>query len=130
MSAPVWMESLVKEFGKGAGLPDFALNDRGVAALAFENGASLRFEYAEGALAVSMTVPSPIDSVRAGALLSHSHPDARRGSFRIRTGYLASRGRAVFAVRLAEREATLPLLNQVFAALWAAAREYGGAAWH
>lgn len=130
MSAPVWMESLVKEFGKGAGLPDFALNDRGVAALAFENGASLRFEYAEGALAVSMTVPSPIDSARAGALLSHSHPDARRGSFRIRTGYLASRGRAVFAVRLAEREATLPLLNQVFAALWAAAREYGGAAWH
>ena len=130
MSAPVWMESLVKEFGKGAGLPDLALSDRGTAALAFENGASLCFEYAEGTLAVSMTVPSPIDPARAGALLSHSHPDARRGSFRIRTGYLANRGRAVFAVRLAEREATLPLLNQVFAALWEAAREYGGAAWH
>lgn len=129
MSAPVWMESLVKEFGKGAGLPDFAFSDLGVAALSFENGASLRFEYAEGELAVSMTVPSPIDSARAGALLSHAHPDARRGAFRIRTGYLASRGRALFAVRLAEREATLPLLNQVFAALWAAAREYGGTSW-
>ena len=129
MSAPVWMESLVKEFGKGAALPDFALNDRGTAALSFENGASLRFEYAEGALAVSMTVLSPIDPARAGTLLSHAHPDARRGTFRIRTGYLASRGRALFAVRLAEREATLPLLNQVFAALWAAAREYGGASW-
>ncbi len=129
MSAPVWMESLVKEFGKGAGLPDLALNDRGTAALAFENGASLRFEYAEGTLAVMMTVPSSIDSARAGALLALSHPDASRAAFRIRTGYLASRGHALFAVRLAEREATLPILNQVFAALWAAAREYGGTSW-
>ena len=51
MSAPSWMESLVREFGKGAGLSNFTLNDRGVAALAFENGASLRFEYAEEMLA-------------------------------------------------------------------------------
>ncbi len=130
MSAPVWMESLVKEFGKGAGLPEFALSDRGVAALAFENGASLRFEYADGTLAVMMTVPSSMDSSRAAALLAVAHPEARRGPFRIRTGYLASRARALFAVRLAEREATLPVLNQVFAALWEAAREYGGAAWH
>lgn len=130
MSAPVWMESLVREFGKGAGLPDLALNDRGTAALAFENGAFLRFEYAEGTLAVSMTVPSRIDAAHAAAILSQAHPDARRGAFRIRAGYLANRGRAIFAVRLAEREATLPLLDQVFAALWAAAREYGGAAWH
>ena len=129
MSAPVWMAALVKEFGKGAGLPDLAFGDRGVAALSFENGASLRFEYAEGMLAVSMTVPSPADPAHAAALLAHAHPDARRGPFRIRTGYLASRGRALFAVGLAEREATLPLLNQAFAALWAAAREYGGTSW-
>ena len=129
MSAPSWLEALLREFGKGAGLPDFALDDRGSAALAFENGSSLRFEYAEGTLAVLMTVPSSIDSARAGALLSAAHPDAARGPFRIRTGYLASRGRALFAVRLAEREATLPVLNQAFAALWAAAREYGGASW-
>ena len=50
MSAPSWMEALVREFGKGAGLPDLAFNDRGAAALSFENGASLRFEYAEGTL--------------------------------------------------------------------------------
>lgn len=129
MSAPSWMEALVREFGKGAGLSKFAFNERGAAALSFENGASLRFEYAEGMLAVAMTVPSILDSGRAAALLARAHPDAARGSFRIRTGYLASRGRAVFAVRLAEREATLPLLNQAFAALWAAAREYGGASW-
>lgn len=129
MSAPVWLEALLKEFGKGAGLPDLALNDRGTAALSFENGSSLRFEYAEGTLAVMMTVPSSISPARAGALLALSHPDASRGAFRIRTGYLASRGRALFAVRLAEREATLPILNQVFAALWAAAREYGGTSW-
>ena len=129
MSAPSWMESLVREFGKGAGLSNFTLNDRGVAALAFENGASLRFEYAEEMLAVEMTVPSTLDSVRAAVLLARAHPDAVRGGFRIRTGYLASRGRAILAVRLAEREATLPLVNQVFAALWAAAREYGGASW-
>ena len=127
MSAPVWLESLVKEFGKGAGLPDLALNDRGTAALTFENGASLRFEYADGALAVMMTVPSTLDPSRAAALLAVAHPDARRGAFRIRSGYLASRARALFAVKLAERDATLPVLNQIFAALWDAAREYGGA---
>ena len=129
MSAPSWMEAIVQEFGKSAGLPKLALNDRGVAALSFENGAALSFEYAEGSLAVLMTVPSILDSAHAAALLSRAHPDAARGPFRIRTGYLASRGRALFAVSLAEREATLPLLNQAFAALWAAAREYGGASW-
>lgn len=129
MSAPVWMESLVREFGKGAGLPDFELGDRGVAALSFENGASLRFEYADATLAVLLTIPSPMDAAHAAALLAIAHPDARRAPFRIRTGYLATRGRALFAVRFAEREATLPVLNQVFATLWEVAREYGGAAW-
>jgi len=122
------MDALVREFGKGAGLPDLALDPRGVAALAFENGAVLRFEYADASLAVSMSLPSPLDPVRAAALLAHAHPDARRGSFRIRAGYLSSSSRALFAVRLDERDATLPLLNQVFAALWAVSREFGGAA--
>jgi type III secretion system chaperone SycN len=127
MSAPAWLESLVRDFGKGAGLPDFALNERGAAALSFENGATLRFEYDGEALAVAMTVPCRPDPAKARAILACAHPDARYG-LRVRAGYLARRGTAVFAVRLEERAVTLPLVNQAFAVLWRIALETGGAA--
>ena len=31
--APVWLDDIVREFGRSAGLSDFALNDRGAAAV-------------------------------------------------------------------------------------------------
>ena len=55
--APVWLDDIVREFGRSAGLSDFALNDRGAAAISFETGAQLRFEYAFESLVVALSVP-------------------------------------------------------------------------
>ena len=125
MTAPGWIAALVRDFGRAAGLSDFALNARGVAAVSFENGLSLRFEFAEEALTVAVTVPVLLDPAQARTLLAYAHPDARFG-MRVRTGYLVGRGRAVFAIRLDEREATLPVANHAFDTLWHIAQEFGG----
>ena len=127
MTAPAWIDSAVGEFGRSAGLGSLSLGDRGVAALSFQNGLVLRFEYAFDALHVAMTVPARLDAAVAGRLLGYAHPDARLG-FRLRTGYLARAGRAVFAVRFADRDVTLPSINAAFALLWRVALEFGGAA--
>ena len=81
MTAPVWMNAVIGDFGRAAGLNGLALNERGTAVLKFEDGTALRLEYADAALVVAMTVPSA-DLRR---LLALSHPRARY-AFRIRTG--------------------------------------------
>ena len=124
MTAPVWLNAVIGDFGRAAGIDGFALNERGVAALRFENGASLRLEYTGSELLVAMTRPSA--DVRR--LLALSHPKARYG-FRIRTGILAKTHEAVMAVRIAERDVTLPHVSRVFELLWRLAEEMGGATW-
>lgn len=123
MTAPVWMNAVISDFGRAAGVDGLAFNERGAAALAFENGASLRLEYANEELVVAMTVAA--DDLRR--LLSLSHFRARHG-FTVRTGVLAKSGRAVMAIRLAERDVTLPRLNDAFGVLWRLADEIGGVA--
>ena len=125
MTAPGWIASLVGDFGKAAGLPSLSLNGQGTAAIAFENGFGLRFEYVEGELVVAVTVPVFLDVGRAKALLAYAHHEARLG-FRVRAGYLPRSGKAVFAVRIQERDVTLPMVNQAFAVLWRIAQEFGG----
>lgn len=126
MTAPAWTDSAVGEFGRSAGLGSLSLGDKGVAALSFQNGLTLSFEYAQDSLYVAMTVPVRLDAPTAGRLLGYAHPGARFG-LRLRTGYLAKSGCAVFAVRLADRDVTLPSLNAAFAMLWRIALEFGGA---
>ena len=126
MTAPAWIESAVQDFGKAAGLGSLSLGDRGVAALSFQNGLALRFEYAFDSLYVAMTVPARLDASASKRLLGYAHPDARYG-FRLRTGYIAKSGVAVFAVGLSGRDVTLPALNAAFAMLWRIALEFGGA---
>ena len=126
MTAPAWIDSAVSEFGRSAGLGSLSLGHKGVAALSFQNGLVLHFEYAFDSLCVSMTVPVRLDASTAGRLLGYAHPDARFG-FRLRAGYFAKSGRAVLVVRLADRDVTLPSINAVFAMLWRVALELGGA---
>ena len=126
MTVPAWIDSAVGEFGQSAGLGSLSLGNRGVAALSFQNGLVLRFEYAFDSLYVMMTVPARLDASAARRLLGYAHPKARFG-FHLRVGYLAKSGRAVFAVRLADRDVTLPSINAVFALLWRIALEFGGA---
>ena len=124
MTAPVWLNEVIGDFGRAAGIGALALNERGAAALRFENGTSLRLEYTGAELVVAVTVPSA-DLKR---LLSFSHPKARYG-FRVRTGIVPKTREAVLAVRLAERDVTLPRVNAVFGLLWRLAGETGGASW-
>lgn len=124
MMVPVWMNAVIGDFGKVAGLARLALNERGVAALRFENGSALRLEYTGAELVVAMTVPSA-DVKR---LLSLSHPKARYG-FRVRAGIVPKTREAVMAVRIAERGVTLPRVSGAFELLWRLAGEIGGAAW-
>ena len=56
MTVPTWIDSAVSAFGQSAGLGSLSLGERGVAALSFQNGLVLRFEYAFDALYVAMTV--------------------------------------------------------------------------
>ena len=132
MSAPAWLDSVVSEFGRSAGLSGLALNDRGVAALKFETGMFLRLEYDGGHLVVEMTVPvasgSPFGVLeRFKRLLAYSNPRSRFG-VRVRTGFLAKSQSFLLAVMLAERDVTLPQVNGAFAVLWRLANEIGGAA--
>ena len=124
MTAPIWMNAVIGDFGRAAGLGSLALNERGAAALKFENGSSLRFEYTGAELVVAMAVHAG-DVKR---LLSLSHPRARFG-MRVRTGILPRTREAVMAVRLAERDVTLPHVNAAFDLLWRLSGEIGGAAW-
>lgn len=126
MTAPTWIDSAIGEFGKSAGLGTLSLGDRNAAVLSFQNGLVLRFEYAFNSLSVAITVPMRLDAVSASRILGYAHPDARFG-FRLRTGYLAKSGRAVFAVMLADRDVTLPAISAAFALLWRIALEAGGA---
>ena len=124
--APVWLDDIVREFGRSAGLSDFALNDRGAAAISFETGAQLRFEYAFESLVVALSIPYPAsDPAAARRLLAAAHPGARPG-FKLRAGLLEKTGRAILAARFPEREITLPAVNAAFSALWRIAEDPAG----
>ena len=55
MMAPEWLNAVVRDFGRAAGADTLALNDRGAAAVTFETGATLRFEYTGAELVVAVT---------------------------------------------------------------------------
>ena len=120
---PAWLNGIVREFASGMGLRDFALNDDGAAALRFENGVGLRFEYAMDFLSLSMSVESPQDAASVKLLLSASDP-LRRGAFAIRTGIAGNPLRAVFTVRLESAEVTLGNLDAAMAELWRATENF------
>ena len=120
---PAWLNGIVREFATGMGLRDFALNDDGAAALRFENGVGLRFEYAMDFLSLSMSVESPQDADAVKLLLSASDP-LRRGAFAIRTGIAGNPSRAVFTVRLESAEVTLGNLDAAMAELWRATENF------
>ena len=124
--APIWLDDIVREFGRSAGLSDFALNDRGAAAVSFETGAQLRFEYAFESLVVALSFPYPAaDPAAARRLLAAAHPGARP-PFKLRAGLLERSGRALLAARFPERETTLPAVNAAFSALWRIAEDLAG----
>ena len=123
MTVPGWMNAAIGDFGRAAGLAELALNGRGAATLRFETGTALHLEYTGAELVMALTVPAVSDLRR---LLALAHPRARHG-FRIRSGLLPKTQAGLLAIRLAERDVTLPQLNAAFGVLWRLAGEIGGA---
>ena len=116
-SAPSWLNAILRQFGAGIGLKEFGFNDRGAAVLRFENGSSLRFEYAFESLVVALQVPVAPEAGTLKHFLAFAQPERRPG-FKVRVAYLERDGSVLLAARLAEREVTLPVLNTVFGELW------------
>ena len=123
MTAPRWLNAVLREFGEGIELGSFGLNEQNSAVLRFETGVSLRFEYAFDSLVIAMLVPAPQEAEVMKRMLVHTQPE-RRAAFRLRAGYLAKSAAVCFAVQLAEREVSLPGLNAVFMELWRLAEDF------
>jgi type III secretion system chaperone SycN len=124
MMPPHWMNEVIAEFGRSAGIDGFSFGANATAALGFESGASLVFEYAYSSLIVMMTVPVALDSSVAEKALKFVMPE-RRGEFRIKAGFLSEKGRVFFAVRLPHDEVTLPVINSAFSHLRRLADQFG-----
>lgn len=127
MKAPAWMDSVIHDFGRAAGITNFALNERGAAALTFASGASLRLEYSDETLTVAMSVPWRGDLSSLKRILSYAHPKAMTG-LRIRAGVSPRTSALLAATRFTERDVTLPNLNAAFSVLWRIAEDVGGVA--
>lgn len=124
MTPPNWMRETIAEFGRSAGIDNFAFSERGTAALGFSSGAMLVFEYAYSSLNVMMTVPVVLDPATAARALSFVTPE-RRGEFRVKAGFLEKAGRVFFAVRLPHDEVSLPTVNSAFSYLRRMADQFG-----
>lgn len=124
MEPPHWMNDVIAEFGRSAGIDGFSFGANATAALGFESGASLVFEYAYSSLIVMMTVPVALDSSVAEKALKFVMPE-RRGEFRIKAGFLSEKGKVFFAVRLPHDEVTLPVINSAFSYLRRLADQFG-----
>ena len=118
---PDWLNDIVQAFGRQMGLQEFRLRDNGAAGATFENGLSLRFEYANEMLMMSMGVQTaPSDAVMKNLLLA-AQPAAQQTAVCIRAGYLKRTGEALLTMRLQEREVTVTTLETAFRQLWSAA---------
>lgn len=124
MTPPAWMNEVIAEFGRSAGIEKFSFNALGTASLGFPSGASLVFEYAYSSLVVMMTVPVATDSPTAAKALSFALPE-RRGEFRVKAGFLEKAGKVFFAVRLPHEEVSLPVVNSAFSYLRRMADQFG-----
>lgn len=128
MTAPTWMNGVIADFGRAAGVSGLSLNANGAVALTFANGVTLRLEYTGDALIVAVTFRIVRNAPSIRRLLSLANPQAVRGGVRLRAGIIAKTGAAVVASILPERDVTMPLVSAAFNALWRAAEETGGAA--
>ena len=119
---PDWLNDIVQAFGRQMGLREFRLQANGAAGVTFENGLSLRLEYADEALMMSMGLPIESSDAAMKRLLTAVHPGALHpAAARVRAGYLKRTGEALLVIRLLERDVTVTALESAFRQLWAVA---------
>ena len=124
MSAvPHWLAETMRSFGESLGLQHFAFGERNVAAMTFETGVALRFEYAYETLSVMLVVPTRGETAAIKRLLGYAHP-ALRGRVTVRTGYSAEKGQTFLVAKLPVAEVSLPMLNAALEDLWRLAEDF------
>ena len=123
MSAPRWLNAVLREFGESIDLTEFGFNSADAAAIRFETGVSLRFEYVMESLVIEMQIPAAQEPETMKRLLMYAQPE-RRPAFLLRVAYLERTGCAMMVARLAERDVTLASLNAVFKELWLLAEDF------
>ena len=123
MSAPKWLNAVLQEFGEGIYLKNFGFNRANAAAIRFETGVSLRFEYALESLVMTMQIPIVQGGEVMKSLLKYAQPE-RRPSFRLRVAYLEKADSAIMAAIIPERDANLAAVNSVFNELWLLAEDF------
>jgi len=115
-NVPTWLDDVIVSFGRQMQLNDFRMNAHGVAAVSFENGVNLSFEYVEGALVVSIGVPCGDDAAAMKRLLALSHWGMRGEP--VRAVYKAKSGFATVLLRLDERAVTVARIESAVRMLW------------
>ena len=123
MNAPKWLNAVLHEFGEGINLKNFGFNNANAAAIRFETGVSLRFEYAFESLVMTMQIPIIQDSETMKSLLKYAQPE-RRPSFRLRVAYLEKSESALMVAIIPERNANLTTVTSVFNELWLLAEDF------
>jgi len=121
-----WIDEQIKAFGRQLELTTFALNDRGMAAVQFENSVKLRLEYRQPVLWVQVLLPMPSEAEALVRLLSEAHP--RRGTTgagTVRAAYLERSGEALLAVGLEEDRIEASEIDTTFRELFERAVRLG-----
>ncbi len=126
-AAPRWLDEIIADFGRGAGIQSLSLGARGVAALAGDCGTAFILEYVHPNLLVRMTAEVVKTPETAKKVLQFAEP-LRRGRFAVRTGFMPHADTAFFAVALPHDAVTLPVLMDVFHELRRLAERFAGGA--
>ena len=118
MTAPAWLDGAVRAFGRQMGLKNFGLGERDVAGVTFENGVSVRLEYARESLSVMAVVPCGEDASALRRFRGRVHPAAHPSVPALRAVRFARSGSGAYVVRLPERAVTVSELERVFRIVW------------
>lgn len=116
---PKWMTDTVASFGRLLGLTTFALNERGVAGVRFENGSTFRIEAAGERFALRLGLPleapTPQQALR---ILAEAQPLFATPFGRLRAVWLARTAEAALVLLLPAERADASLIDQAFRELW------------
>ncbi len=126
-AAPRWLDDIIADFGRGAGIQSLALGENGVAALAGDNGMALHLEYVYPNLIVRMTAEVDKSAETAKKVLLFAEP-TRQERYLVRTGFMPRENKAFFAVSLPHESVTIPVLTEVFRELRRLAERFAGGA--
>jgi len=121
-----WIASEILAFGRSLELTALALDERGMAAVRFENGVKLRLEYRQPALWVQVLVALPADGETMVRLLGESHP--LRGVTEagvVRSAYLERSGEALLTIALPQDRIEAPAIDAAFRDLFERAVRLG-----